>query len=288
MAATCTEAGYCSVCGEAGEAALGHTWVAPTCTEAGYCANCNAAGEPAKGHGDYQVVYMGGPTCTEHANIRVTCNGCGYEVPAEEWLTWESFVGMDKLGHSFGEATCTAPATCTRCGETEGEKLAHTEEVIPGKAPTCTETGLTEGKKCSVCGEILVAQEEVAMVEHNWDEGVVTTEPTEEATGVKTYTCSACGETKTEELPKLEHVHKYEGVVTAPTCEDGGYTTYTCECGDSYVADQVVALGHTFVDGNCTVCGSPETGDATVIIMVMSAMALMAAAAVVFAKKKYF
>ena len=149
-------------------------------------------------------------------------------------------------------------------------------------------TGLTEGKKCSVCGEILVAQEEIAMVAHTWNEGVVTTAPTEEATGVKTFTCTACGETYTEELPKLEHVHKHEGVVTAPTCEEGGYTTYTCACGDSYVADQVVALGHTFVDGNCTVCGSPETGDTVVIIMIMASMALFAGAAVVLTKKKYF
>ena len=42
-----------------------------------------------------------------------------------------------------------------------------------------------------------------------------------------------------------EHEHKYEAVVTAPTCTEGGYTTYTCSCGDSYVADETPALGHT-------------------------------------------
>ena len=63
------------------------------------------------------------------------------------------------------------------------------------------------------------------------------------------------------------HVHNYEAVVTAPTCTAGGYTTYTCECGETYVADEVGALGHSFADGTCGVCGAadpdyvePDTG----------------------------
>lgn len=44
---------------------------------------------------------------------------------------------------------------------------------------------------------------------HTWDAGVVTTEPTTESTGVKTYTCTydGCGATKTEVLPKKEETH---------------------------------------------------------------------------------
>ncbi|MBQ8836555.1 MAG: hypothetical protein IJ002_03490 [Clostridia bacterium] len=41
----------------------------------------------------------------------------------------------------------------------------HTEEIIPAVEPTYTSVGYTEGKKCSVCGEILVAQEEIPMLE---------------------------------------------------------------------------------------------------------------------------
>ncbi len=43
--------------------------------------------------------------------------------------------------------------------------------------------------------------------EHNWDKGVVTKEATCIADGVKTFTCSLCGETKTEEIPKLGHAY---------------------------------------------------------------------------------
>ena len=42
--------------------------------------------------------------------------------------------------------------------------------------------------------------------DHVWDAGKVTTEPTCTAAGVKTYTCSKCGNTKTEELPALGHI----------------------------------------------------------------------------------
>ena len=52
--------------------------------------------------------------------------------------------------------------------------------------------------------------------------------------------------------------HDYEAVVTAPTCTEAGYTTYTCACGDSYVTDEVAALGHSFEDGICTVCGEAD------------------------------
>ena len=76
------------------------------------------------------------------------------------------------------------------------------------------------------------------------------------------------------------HEHSYEAVVTAPTCTEGGYTTYTCECGDSYIADETAALGHTeetvpgtaptfdnagSTDGViCSVCGEILTAQETI------------------------
>ena len=42
--------------------------------------------------------------------------------------------------------------------------------------------------------------------DHVWDEGKVTTEPTCTEAGVKTYTCTKCSRTKTEELPALGHI----------------------------------------------------------------------------------
>ena len=88
--------------------------------------------------------------------------------------------------------------------------------------------------------------------QHVWDNGKVTKEPTETETGVKTFTCTRCGETKTEVIPALSHEHSYKAVVTAPTCTKKGYTTHTCACGDSYVDTYVDALGHAWDNGKVT------------------------------------
>ncbi len=39
---------------------------------------------------------------------------------------------------------------------------------------------------------------------HDWDNGAVTKEPTDTAEGIKTYTCSKCGDIRTEPIPKLD------------------------------------------------------------------------------------
>lgn len=58
-----------------------------------------------------------------------------------------------------------------------------------------------------------------------------------------TKTICECGDEKQEDIPALEH--DYKAVITDATCTEAGYTTYTCSrCNDSFVDDEVEALGH--------------------------------------------
>ncbi len=73
--------------------------------------------------------------------------------------------------HTWTPATCTAPQTCTECGEVEGEALEHVwTDATCAAAKTCTACGEIEGEAlehqltpatyqqgetCTVCGEVV-------------------------------------------------------------------------------------------------------------------------------------
>ena len=70
------------------------------------------------------------------------------------------------LGHTWTAATCTTPMTCTVCGTTDGNAKGHTAVIDAAIAPTCTTTGKTEGKHCFVCNTVLIAQTEIPAKGH--------------------------------------------------------------------------------------------------------------------------
>lgn len=110
--------------------------------------------------------------------------------------------------------------------------------------------------------------------EHIYDEAI-TTQPTCTAEGVKTFTCSLCGESYTEAVAATGHT--YTDTVVDPTCTAEGYTEHTCACGDSYKDNTVAATGHEntsvvtaptcsaegYTTFTCEICGNVETGDTT-------------------------
>ena len=147
-----------------------------------------------------------------------------------------------------------------------------TENTVPA---TCGEAGRVD-TICSNCGEVISTKEIPATGEHTWDNGTVTTEPTENEPGVRTFTCAVCGATKTAPIPATG-AHDYQFTRTvAPTCTAGGYDLYTCSgCGATEKRNPTDALGHKWDTGKgtteptetapgvrtytCTVCGEVKT-----------------------------
>ena len=123
------------------------------------------------------------------------------------------------------------------------------EHTVP---PTCGADGCIE-TVCSNCGEVIATKVIPATGEHTWDNGKVTTEPTEKDPGVMTYTCVICGMTKTSPVPATgEHTFVFTKNI-APACTTEGYDLYTCsDCGATEKRNVKPALGHKWDDGKVT------------------------------------
>ena len=98
---------------------------------------------------------------------------------------------------------------------------------------------------------------------HTYGSAVITKQPTCTAEGTKTKTCTQCGATVTETIPKTSH--KYADTVVAPTCTADGYTLHKCSvCGTSYKDSTTKATGHSY--GNSVVTKQPTcTSEGTAI-----------------------
>ena len=191
--------------------------------------------------------------------------------------------------HSFEPATVTVhynPAmnwTLDADGKWQGYTVSDkgaclhtdydtTERTVPA---TCGEAGRVD-TICSNCGEVISTRELPPTGAHVWGNGVVTTAPAETTPGVRTFTCTVCGQTRTETI-HATGAHDYQFTKTvAPTCTDGGYDLYTCSgCGATEKRNLTDAAGHKWDDGTvttaptettpgvrtftCTVCGQTRT-----------------------------
>ena len=188
--------------------------------------------------------------------------------PAMNWTLdadgkWQGYAVSDKgacLHTDYGTTERTVPATCGKAGRVD--------------------------TICSNCGEVVSTRELPPTGAHVWGNGVVTTAPTETTPGVRTYTCTVCGDIREETIPATG-AHDYQFTKNvAPTCTDGGYDLYTCSgCGATERRNLTDAAGHKWDGGTvttaptettpgvrtftCTVCGDireetiPATGAST-------------------------
>ena len=178
--------------------------------------------------------------------------------PAMNWTLdadgkWQGYTVSDKgacLHTDYGTTERTVPATCGKAGRVD--------------------------TICGNCGEVISTRELPPTGAHDWGNGVVTTAPTETTPGVRTFTCTVCGDIREETIPATG-AHDYRFTKTVdPTCTDGGYDLYTCSgCGATERRNLTDAAGHKWDGGTvttaptettpgvrtftCTVCGQTRT-----------------------------
>lgn len=257
---TCVDAGketdmICSVCdyleeGKVIPATGKHTMTEvpnsakePTCAEAGKeadmeCSVCGlketgktvpATGKHQAGEPERQNVIAA--TCTEEGSYDevVKCKDCGAIISTEKKT-------IEKIDHTPGSPvkendiapSCTKDGSydmvtkCTECGETiETEHVVVPAEGHDFGALIQGET--THYQECAKC------HEKIGEKPHTEDSGRVTTMPTTDTDGVRTYSCSMCGkELRTEVIPALGENHEHSYTILN---SDASGHWHECVCG---------------------------------------------------------
>ena len=292
---TCAQEGYtgdtyCTDCGtklSSGKVLdkKPHTWdvgsitTEATCTEKGVrtytCTVCNETKTEeisATGHRHPEERNVKAATCAQEGYTGdMYCKDCNTKLSSGKVLekkphTWDS-------GKITKEATCSEKGiktyTCVKCNAIKQERLPETghrnTEYRNIKPATCAETGYTGDLYCKDCNMMLRNGEKIEKKPHTWNDGTITTEATCTEKGIKTYTCTVCNETKTEEIPATGHQHTELRNAKESTCAQEGYTgdTYCADCGMKLSSGKSISkTDHTWDAGkatknaNCIVKGS--------------------------------
>ncbi len=164
-----------------------------------------------------------------------------------EWSEWQIVTA----------ATCetegVASRKCSKCDNTEIKKtdaLGHEEASDEEIAATCTTIGKTEGKHCSRCSKVLVKQEDIPALGHDFVDYIYNNDAACVSDGTKTAKCSRCPETDTitAENTALGHEEITDAAVE-PTCTKTGMTEgkHCSRCNEVLKEQEIVsALGHDF------------------------------------------
>ena len=106
------------------------------------------------------------------------------------------YTGEDANKGNYNTETFTYTITREAC------KHPHTTERYYS-SPSCTSSGYSGDTYCADCGVLISSGYTISAYGHDYDSGVITTEPTTETDGIITYTCKRCKHQDTKTLGKL-------------------------------------------------------------------------------------
>lgn len=136
--------------------------------------------------------------------------------------------------HNWLDATCISPKVCSLCGVSEGSVLEH----------SWTPATCTKPKTCSACGATTGS-----VLNHTYNSGVLTKPATCKDTGVKTYTCTKCGDRRDETVERLTS-HTYDSSCDTACNICGQTRTVSHRYDESWYTDK---NNHWYV---CEICGN--------------------------------
>ena len=266
-----------------------------TCTEEGEKKfTCSICGDKktekisATGHQHTEIRNKKEATCKETGYSGDTwCKDCGKKILSGQTIAKTENHSWD-AGKVTTKATCTEEGektfTCSICGDEKTEKVSATghqhTEIRNKKESTCKEEGYSGDTWCKDCGKKILSGQAIAKTEdHSWNQGEITKEPTCKEEGEKTFTCTICGNTKTEKVSTTDHQHMEIRNQKNPTCKEAGYSgdTYCTDCGVKISSGQTIAKtkNHNWDGGvitteptctergektfTCTICGNTDT-----------------------------
>ena len=318
---SCSDCGYVQTCDHSGN--TNPTCLSTTCSVCGgtvpktehiraqfkhderghwaYCTKCDSILSRVLPHTWDNGVVTDPGTCLAPGSMKYTCTACG-ETKAESITGNHDYRNAHDADNHYQE--------CSVCGDKKNVEAHKWNEGVVTQEPNCMVSGIKKFT-CTVCGatdqldiegdhdykdahdannhyqECSVCHDKINVEAHKWNEGVVTQEPTCLVSGTIKYTCTVCGETKTESVTgehdykdahdKDNHyqecsvchdkinveAHKWDnGVVTdTGTCVTPGSVKYTCTvCGETKT--ESVTGDHDYKDAHdkdshyqeCSVC----------------------------------
>ena len=212
------------------------------------------------------------PTCSAKGVKEAICDVCGVAKDTQEVDVVVDAHNYVKAGEAKNDLKgcvdeIVTTYTCEYCGDSYDVKADDPHHNFDDvydveRYPSCDEDGI-DYRRCTACGEYELDEKGQPVPHvttargHKWGNGEIIVEDTCLTVGTIEYTCTVCGDKKTENVDVIAN-HDYTGVVgvlkSEATCAAKAVYTYKCnECGETVDREEGdVTTNHTYDEGVIT------------------------------------